>query len=49
MVNDMHITKNTINDFILNWDEMLEQAKANNVSTVIIGEVKRKSFCDTFS
>ena len=37
LVNDMHITKNTINDFILNWDEMLEQAKANNVSTVIIG------------
>ena len=37
LVNDMHITKNTINDFILNWDEMLEQAKANNVFTVIIG------------
>ena len=37
LVNDLHVDKNCIEDFNLNWDEMLEQCKANKVSSVAIG------------
>ena len=32
--NDIHVEKATISDFLLNWDEALEQCKANNVNTM---------------
>jgi len=37
LANDLHIDKENIEDFVLNWDEMLEQATVNNVDRIVIG------------
>ncbi len=37
LCNDLHVTRDTIGEFILNWDEMLEQCQANSVQFVLIG------------
>jgi len=37
LANDLHITSSCIDDFNLNWDEMLEQCEANDVSSCVIG------------
>lgn len=37
LVNDIHVEKPTIGDFLLNWDEVLEQCKANGLDTCFVG------------
>ena len=37
LLNDMHIDKDCINDFKINWQEALDVCKSNNISAIIVG------------
>ncbi len=37
LANDLHVDKACVDDFVFNWDEMVEQAEKHSIGTICIG------------